>query len=534
MHQQSIESFFQVKKKLHQEISTLPSVVHYDSVTQMELEPNFEFDTDYVETATQSPKRKRKGDNQYSFSQEDMRLRGNQFTPFLMSNPFPCPMENRMNSEVSMNVSKNLESYFSRTPKKNVAGNECSMPIIEESPREFKQSKKYKDNHQFLDIWLSQSALNHYSWRRLPKEMMLRIMSYLSLKDNARIALVSRYFSKCYRSIWLSYEYFSVLNFQDMGSGQARQILEHGSRLPHIKQVKQMVTGKNPAMFFAKNNLKTRISAQFQKHESLFEEFSLKPAKPNMAVLITDKDIEQICESSRFSLVFVNLISCHLLTVRSFTALAACKNMQQLTIKAGRITDEDVEGILNACKNINKLCLSKCEFLTDNVINLISEHAQNLESLELSANQSMKYINIHKLTNLYKLHTLNLGFSCVTTDHFYQIFRYLNLKCLQVEGAEALNDSFVYAIMQNDVVQTLERLDISKNKFISEDAVWLLVSNSTKLTELNFALKSERIDAQLLENKSRQMPGMDIMNMNSNTNMNTNTNMNIEVSNPFF
>ncbi len=308
-------------------------------------------------------------------------------------------------------------------------------------------------------------------------------MSYLSLKDNARIALVSRYFSKCYRSIWLSYDYFSELNFQNMGKDQARQILEHGARLPHIKQVKQMITGKNPNLFFQKNNLKTRISAQFQKHESLFEEFSLKPAKPNMRVLITDKDIEQICESSRFSLVYVHLISCDLLTGKSFTALSECINMQQLTIKSGRIMDDDVERIFRSCKNINKLCLSGCEFLTDNVIHLISEFAQNIESLDLSANNMMKYVNIHKLTNLYKLHTLNLGHSCVTTDHFYQIFRYLSVKCLLVEGrfykgfvilklhigAQGLNDAFIYAIMQNGIVETIEKLDINKNKNFTED-----------------------------------------------------------------
>lgn len=164
--QQSIDSFFQVKKKLHSETSPmLPSVIHYEDSTQMEVEPNFDFDTDYVETATQSPKRKRKEDTQFSFSQEDARQKVNHFTPFGMSNPFPYSMENRMNSDASVN--KNLEAYFNRTPKKNIPGNECSMPIIEESPREFKQSKKYKDNHQFLDLWLSQSALNHYSWYTL-------------------------------------------------------------------------------------------------------------------------------------------------------------------------------------------------------------------------------------------------------------------------------------------------------------------------------------------------------------------------------
>jgi len=259
-------------------------------------------------------------------------------------------------------------------------------------------------------------------------------MSFLTLKDNAKTAMVCKYFKKCYNSIWLNFEYFSVLDFQGMGANQARQVLQHGGRLPHIRQVKKIVSGKNSNMFFTKNVLKTRISSQFQKDESLFEEFSLKPAKPNLAVLITDKDIIQICESSRYSLMYVNLMSCHLLTSKSYQAISECVNMQHLTIKGGRITDEDVEKILLSCRNIKRLCLSNCEFLTDRTMTLISELTHSLEVLDLSANSKMQYMNLHKLTKLSSLHTLNLGHSPVQADHFLSIFRTLPLKTLQVES----------------------------------------------------------------------------------------------------
>jgi len=263
---------------------------------------------------------------------------------------------------------------------------------------------------------------------------MLRVMSFLTLKDNARIATVCKYFRKCYNSIWLNFEYFSVLDFQGMGANQANHVLQHGGRLPHIKQVKKIVSGKNSNLFFKKNVLKTRISAQFQKDESLFEEFSLKPAKPNLAVLITDKDIIQICDSSRYSLMYVNLMSCHLLTSKSFVSLAACVNMQHLTIKGGRITDEDAERILRACKNIKRLSLSGCEFLTDLTISIISDLSRKLETLDLSGNPKMEYNCLHKLTKLSLLHTLNLGHSPVKADHFLSIFRTLSLKTLQVDS----------------------------------------------------------------------------------------------------
>jgi len=161
MQQQSIEEFFRVKKKVNTGIrSSLPSVIRYDTPTQMELESDI--DIDNMEMTIETPPRVRKGQAQISLSQEDMRLqtfRGNFPT---MSNPFPYVTENTMQTE--MNVTKNLEKYFNKAPKKTPQGKECSMPMIEESPLEYKKSKKYKDNHQFLNTWLHQCSTNNYSW----------------------------------------------------------------------------------------------------------------------------------------------------------------------------------------------------------------------------------------------------------------------------------------------------------------------------------------------------------------------------------
>lgn len=268
---------------------------------------------------------------------------------------------------------------------------------------------------------------------------MLRIMSFLTLKDNARIASVCRYFKVCYNSIWLSYDYFSVLNFQEMGTDQVEQIFEHGGKLPHVRQMKKIMSGKKLGPFLQKNSLQTRLSAQFNRKDALFEEFSLKPSKPNVAVLITDRDIQGICESSTCSLLYVNLTNCQLLTNLSYRALATCTNMQHLSIKGGGISDDNVGEILYRCRSLTKLCLSGCEALTDRAIEIIAELAGKLEVLDLSANKRMACMNLYKLANsLYKLTSLNLGSSHVTVDHFLPLLKFMSLKTILVEGKEVI------------------------------------------------------------------------------------------------
>lgn len=93
---------------------------------------------------------------------------------------------------------------------------------------------------------------------------MRKVMAFLSLEDNARLASVCRYWAKSYKSIWLSYDYFQKLSFKDMKETEVSKIFENGGRLPHIKKMKQMMCGKKVGSFLKKSQLSTQISGEFK------------------------------------------------------------------------------------------------------------------------------------------------------------------------------------------------------------------------------------------------------------------------------
>jgi len=258
-------------------------------------------------------------------------------------------------------------------------------------------------------------------------------MSFLTLEDNARVSRVCRYWYKSYKSIWLSYDYFSKIQFKNMNEVQVTKLFENGGRLPHIKKMKNMLCGKKVAPFFKKNKLSTKISNEFQQGQKLFEVFALEPDRPNMEVLIIDKDVQDICESSKFSLLYIKLISCNLLTSRSFRSIAQCKNMQQLALHKSMITDQDVENIMRNCSHLVKLSLCACSNLTDNTIEIIVTLNRKLESLELASNQKMALQNVYLLSNLQFLKRIDLSYSNLCLDHFYMIGKMM-LEELSIEG----------------------------------------------------------------------------------------------------
>lgn len=65
--------------------------------------------------------------------------------------------------------------------------------------------------------------------------------------------------------------------------------------------MKKFMRGKKIGPFLNKTKLSTKISNEFRQGK-LFETFSLEPKKPNTEILIIDKDVNDICESSTYSL----------------------------------------------------------------------------------------------------------------------------------------------------------------------------------------------------------------------------------------
>lgn len=165
---------------------------------------------------------------------------------------------------------------------------------------------------------------------------MRSVMQFLNLEDNAKLALVCKYWKKCFNSIWLSYDFFSKMNSRKFNSKQLQFMFKKSSKLLHIQKIKSLVCGRKIDAFFQRTQIKTSISKDVLSKGTLFEKFSMKPVRPNHSVFLEDTQVVSICESSMFSLLYISLKSCDMLKRSSFEALAKCNNLQHLTLIKSR------------------------------------------------------------------------------------------------------------------------------------------------------------------------------------------------------
>lgn len=96
--------------------------------------------------------------------------------------------------------------------------------------------------------------------------------------------------------------------------------------------MKSIFVGKKVDNFIKKTKLKTTLAKNNQTKGCLFSEFSIEPKTKGLTLFLTDKDVCDIFESSKFTMVYVNLISCQLLSEKSFRSIAMLNNLRLLRI----------------------------------------------------------------------------------------------------------------------------------------------------------------------------------------------------------
>jgi len=255
--------------------------------------------------------------------------------------------------------------------------------------------------------------------------------------------------------------------------------------------------------FLKRTKLSTKISKECHNKGKLFETFSMKPQKPNVGLFLNDFQLIGICESSLYSLQYVNLTSCNLLTQRSFDVLAKCKCIQHLSMKNNSfLTDRDALNILQNLQNLTKLSLSGCSALTDATIETIASYCPKLDKLELAANSKMGMSNLFQIVSLKHLIKLNLRASKVTADHLMQILRSTMLSSLNVESCNELNDTFMLNLCESPLRFTLTYLNVKNNRQFTEEGIWAFVSMSNRIVQLGCGndLFSDRIQQKLYFN----------------------------------
>lgn len=228
-----------------------------------------------------------------------------------------------------------------QTPRKSTLFDFFAAKKIEKS-REISQEKTsrppnpekspFKPN--FLLKWLKKDQkLDPSPWSTLPRDLVLRIMQFLTIRDNAKLAGANRYYRQCFNSIWFSYDFLGKFNFNTFTTAkEIHKVFEKSSKMCHIRKMKSILTGKKLDAFIKRTKLSTTLAKDMKKKGSLFEEFSIEPRNKGMALFITDREVVDICESSHFSLMFISLVSCQLITEKSFGSIRKCSNLQNLAI----------------------------------------------------------------------------------------------------------------------------------------------------------------------------------------------------------
>jgi len=69
----------------------------------------------------------------------------------------------------------------------------------------------------------------------LPKPLLIKIMNFMTISQNARIGMCCKYWNKVFNSIWLSYDYFAKFDLQNKTQNEINKVFEKSSRLAHIK-----------------------------------------------------------------------------------------------------------------------------------------------------------------------------------------------------------------------------------------------------------------------------------------------------------
>jgi len=253
------------------------------------------------------------------------------------SNFFIFPKENKMFFQTEKtkenNQKKTLFDFFQMEKKENSL--EKTPEVQKEKPlkpmSDFSKSP-FKTN--LLIKWLKKDQKTDLSpWSALPKDLVLRIMQFLTIKDNAKLACVNKYYQKCFNSIWFSYDFLGKFNFNTFTTAkEIKKVFEKSSRMCHIRKMKSILIGKKLEAFIKRTKLSTTLAKNRQKKGNLFEEFSIEPRTKGLALFITDKEVVDICESSQYSLMFISLVSCQLITDKSFESICKCSNLQNLSI----------------------------------------------------------------------------------------------------------------------------------------------------------------------------------------------------------
>lgn len=304
----------------------------------------------------------------------------------------------------------------------------------------------------------------------LPKELILKIFSFLDIVSLCRCAQVSKYWNRLALDgdNWQS---VSLFDFRVAVQGQVVENLSArcGDYLKRLT-LRGCRSVSDSSMHIFSKNCRNLEEINLDDCKQLTDETckSLAMNCPKLAHLniascnVTDKSFEAIGEGCK-NLKHINLSNCNKITPAGIESLAKnCVNLLSfISIACGESTmnDESLKALCSCCHKLKMINLNGCSAITDLGVKYLSENCQQLV-----------YCCLSKCFAITDQALISLGQGC----H--------QLRTLGLIGCHQLTDYGFQALTKS--CKLLENLDLEDCVLITDQTLFYLTSNCSNLKRL--------------------------------------------------
>lgn len=325
----------------------------------------------------------------------------------------------------------------------------------------------------------------------LPKELILRIFSYLDMKTLCRCAQTCR--------LW------NVLALD----GSNWQRVDLFTFQKDVKAATVENLARRCGGFLKKLSLKGCENIQ----DSALRSFTAKCANIEHLSLykckrVTDATCENLGRHCH-KLVHLNLENCTAITDRALRYISdGCPSLQYLNISwCDNIQDKGVQMVLAGCKSLTTLIMKGCEGLTEQVFANSVDNMKNLEVINLLScfandetvahisrgSPNLQYLCLSNCTQITDRSLISLSQGCkMLTD-------------IELSGCSLLSDAGFTQLARH--CKSLARMDLEDCSLITDATIHSLSTNCSNLSELSLShcelITDESIHCLCTNNKDK-------------------------------
>ena len=251
-----------------------------------------------------------------------------------------------------------------------------------------KPFKKKKEKMNILNYFKPKNKKKNRNVLPFSKPLLVQIMGFLGLKENIRFSNTCRIANTAFKFLFIFSDYFDNINTENFDHNEINFIRKK-KKTAQLTILDKMLKGKSVKSFLAKNSLFWETDSVNGK--SKMRKFIVAPKKSKMAYThLQDSNFIELVTKDSIKLNDLKLINCFMLTARSFAYIKRFRNLQTLHVTFNKyLSDRHVKEMVDNCKHIICLNLSKCPELTEESLYNILNYSTWLETLNLSENPKM-------------------------------------------------------------------------------------------------------------------------------------------------